>query len=601
MAAIFNSRDEACKTPYGALKTGEEMRLSLCVPQSMHCEAPILFLQREGEGPAQYPLAKTGTSADGDTFSVGLSVQTPGLDLWVDYQKLYQGEGGEAVLSRQEGAKFPLVVYDAAWQTPESVHGAVMYQIFPDRFLEGNPQKPLVYNERVYRTDKQNEPYFWDGGQRGGGLTQDYYGGDFAGIQKRLPYLRSIGVKWLYLNPIFEAHANHRYNTADYMHTDPYLGTDEDFKTLCREAERFGIRIILDGVFSHTGSDSRYFNKEGRYPTVGAWQGPQSPYRAWYHFRPDGSYESWWGFDTLPSCNKQNADFRRFIVGEGGVIDHWLQMGAAGFRLDVADELPDDFIVEIRKAVKRNGADKLLIGEVWEDAALKVAYGVRRAYFWGQELDGVMNYPFRTAIVEYLKTGDAPAFREAVTSICEHYPPPALACCTTHLSTHDTERAITALAGDSSEGHDRNWQSTHYLSDAQYHIGIMRMRLAFVLQFTLPGIPCVYYGDEIAMQGYADPFNRGYFDWNSGEDRLLELMIGLSNLRKHCPAGALRFLRAEEKVLAYQRGDGDDKVVVAVNRGSWPAMVDMLGEDVTVPPCGFAIRSAGYKFNSKVV
>lgn len=604
MASIYNSRKEAYKSPFGALATGQKARFALRLPQSLGCKTPILFVEREGQPPTQHPLLPTGTAACEDWFAVELALETPGLhfywfDLWVDFKKVYRGKAGEGVVSTEPGEKFPLVVYDADFQTPESVHGSVMYQIFPDRFLEGDLDMTLSYNERIYRADKQNEPYFWGEVKSYGSLTQDYFAGDFLGIQKRLPFLHSLGVQWIYLNPIFEAHSNHRYNTADYFKADPYLGTNEDFARLCKAAKALGIKIMLDGVFSHTGSDSLYFNKEGRYPTVGAWQGPQSPYRSWYNFHPDGTYDSWWGFETLPNCNKQDPGFRAFIAGEGGVVDHWLQLGASGFRLDVADELPDDFIAEIRQAVKRNGEDKLLIGEVWEDAALKEAYGMRRAYFLGRELDGVMNYPFRTAILDFLQGSYAEKFRDAVMEICEHYPAPALAACTTHLSTHDTVRAITALVGEPSEGHDRSWQSGRKLSAEQYHLGILRMRLAFVLQFTLPGVPCVYYGDEIAMQGYADPFNRAYYDWNSGETRLMELMVRLSALRRNCAAfrcGGIRFIRARGGVLVYEREGDGEKVAVAVNCSGWTAVVPLLGEEVTVPVMGFAIRTTCFDF-----
>ena len=604
MPSIFNSRKEEFKKPFGAVRVEEEIRLSIRVPTEFGCKTPMLFLEKEGDQAVQYPLQPDGQKNGNDLFSVSVAAGEAGLyfywfDLWVDFKKLYKDKGGEALVDTEPGEKFALVVYKQEYETPNAMHGGVMYQIFPDRFYEGNPDKTLCYSERIYRTDKHNEPYFWGEVKSYGSLTQDYYGGDFAGIQKRLPFLHSLGVGWIYLNPIFEAHSNHRYNTADYSKADPYLGTNQDFATLCEAAKKLDIRIILDGVFSHTGADSLYFNKEGRYPTVGAWQGPQSPYREWFNFNPDGTYESWWGFETLPSCNKQNPAFRQFIAGEGGVVDFWLKMGASGFRLDVADELPDDFIAEIRRAVKRNGDDKLLIGEVWEDAALKKAYGVRRAYFLGDELDGVMNYPFRTAVFEYLQNHSAEAFRDAVMTICEHYPAPALAACTTHLSTHDTERAMTALVGERVEGHERSWQSGRKLSAEQFHLGILRMRLAFVLQFTLPGVPCVYYGDEIAMQGYADPFNRAYYDWSSGETHLMELMMRLAGLRKGCPAfkrGTLHFIMARNGVLVYQRQGDGEKAAVAMNCSGWPAVVTLLGEEVTVPMMGFAIRASNYDF-----
>ncbi len=609
MPTIFDSRHEDFKKPFGALKAGQALSLTLRVPFGYCCISPILLLQKDGETPQQYPLANAGKGDGVNIFTIELELPQVGLyfywfDLWVDYKKLYMGESGKAVVQTNEGAKWPLTVYDSNFQTPETVHGGVMYQIFPDRFLEGNPEKPMVFSERIYRADKQNVPYFWGEERSYGSLTQDYYGGDLVGIMRRLPFLASLGVTWIYLNPIFEAHSNHRYNTADYMKIDPYLGTNDDFEQLCKQAKMFGINILLDGVFSHTGSDSIYFNKDGRYPSVGAWQGPQSHYRSWYHFHHDGTYDSWWGFDTLPACDKHNADFRNFICGEGGVIDYWLGMGAAGFRLDVADELPDDFIEEIRRAVKRNGEEKLLIGEVWEDASLKEAYGVRRRYFLGEELDGVMNYPFRNAIINFLQSFDAPRFKNEVMAICENYPSPVLCATTNHLSTHDTERIITALVGEPVRGHDRNWQSGRQLSPEQYHLGIVCMRLAFVLQFMLPGVPCIYYGDEIAMQGYADPFNRAYYNWNSGETQLIQLVMKLSALRKDCPVfkdSTIRFITAKNKVLHFERQSGDAKVSIAVNCGTWPVAASMLGRVVTLPRMSFAILSTGYGEDTQAV
>ncbi len=605
IASFYNSRDPFFKKPFGALPAGAQVRFSVRVPADYGCEEPRLVLQPDGvpltpdgAGLLLFPMQKTGLSEEGDLFSCTLTAPAAGLywywfDLWVGFRKLYRGPDGEAMESTQPGRPFQLTVYDPAFHTPDDFHGGVMYQIFPDRFLEGSPGKPLPYNEAIYRRDKSKEPYFWPTEVEDGHLTRDYFGGDLAGIEKRLPFLYSLGVNWLYLNPIFEAHSNHRYNTADYLNIDPYLGTNADFERLCKTAGAFGIRIILDGVFSHTGSDSIYFNREGSYPSEGAWQDKNSPYRSWYFFKPDGSYESWWGFDTLPTVNKADPSFRKFICGAGGVIDTWLSRGAAGFRLDVADELPDDFIAEIRTAVKSHGEDKLLIGEVWEDASTKEAYGARRRYFLGGELDGVMNYPFRRAILRFLQTFDAPRFAAAVSSICENYPAPALAACTTHISTHDTVRAITALAGDPVDDHDRDWQSEHKLTREQHHLGLMRLKLAFVLQFTLPGVPCVYYGDEIAMQGYKDPFNRAYYDWTSGETGLIKLMMDLSALRKGCPAfreSPVQFTTAQGGIIAFERRAAGCAAAVAVNCSGKPAVVRLLGEEVMVPMMSHAWR-----------
>ncbi len=599
---MFDSQNESFKRPFGAVKAGEPAFFCLRVPAADATE-PRMLVQLDNGPVHEIVMERRGeTGADGvDVFCAQFVPPAPGLyfywfDLWKDYRKLYRGPRGRAVEMTGGGQPFQLTVYDPAFTTPAGVHGGVMYQIFPDRFFEGEPGRLCAYPDRIYHANKKGEPYFWPTEKPEGYLTKDYYGGDFAGIGMKLPYLQSLGVNWVYLNPIFEAHSNHRYNTADYLNADPYLGTNEEFEQLCKEAAKLDIKIILDGVFSHTGSDSIYFNREGHYPDLGAWQSAQSPYRGWYHFHPDGTYDSWWGFETLPACNKQNRSYRDFICGDGGVVDTWLRRGAAGFRLDVADELPDDFIAEIRRAVKAHGDDRLLVGEVWEDASNKTAYGVRRKYFAGAELDGVMNYPFRTAILRFLGDRDGAAFADAVMGVAENYPPPALAACTTHLSTHDTERAVTALAGEPVDGHDRDWQSGHRLTPEQYAVGVAKLRLATVLQFTLPGVPCVYYGDEIPMQGYKDPFNRAYFDWDAPEYLFKDLITRLSALRKGSAAfaeGGIRFTLAEGGLVAFERCGQGGAAAVAVNCTGDEAHVLLLGEDVAVGPMGFAWRQSG--------
>lgn len=602
MSSIFNSRNLAYKTPFGAVKTGENVILTLRVPVEYGCQTPFLFIKCDGETPQQIALSKEKVENDTDIFSLTYTPEKEGLyfyyfDLWVNYRKLFRGDHGACFETTEQGNWYQLTVYDPDFTTPDDVHGATMYQIFPDRFYEGDPNKSHDLHERIYRKDKTKEPYFWPTNQENGYLTLDYFGGDLVGIEEKLPYIKSLGVNWLYLNPIFEAHSNHRYNTADYLKVDPYLGTNEDFAHLCETANSMGIKIILDGVFSHTGSDSVYFNKESRYPTVGAWQSENSLYRSWYIFHPDGTYNSWWGFDTLPECNKHTLSFREFICEKNGVIDTWLSLGASGFRLDVADELPDDFIVDIRTAIKSHGEENYLIGEVWEDATNKEAYGVLRKYFLGHELDGVMNYPFRTAILNFLKNPEtAQDFSETIETICENYPAPALAAVTNHLGTHDTVRTITALSGEDPNGKGREWQSERILSPEMYQLGISRMKLAFVLQFTLPGVPCIYYGDEIAMQGYADPFNRAFFNWNSTEDRLVPLIKELSTLRASCPAfasGTLHFTHVENGVLAYERvsQDGKHKVAIAVNNSLAPVFVTLLNENIKISAGEYAWRT----------
>ncbi len=598
MDHLFNSLDSAYKTPRGAVRAGEPLRLALTIPEHYGFVEPRLVLTKDGGDPVEYRMDFKGCVEGVNHFRLSLTLDEAGLyfyyfDLYSDFRKLYRGELGEAVLSWTAGACWQLTVYEADFATPKALRGGVMYQIFPDRFFEGRPHPVMPFADRVYRANKQGEPYFWPN-EQGGQLNLDYFGGDFEGIRKKLGYLQELGVTWIYLNPIFEAHANHRYNTADYLNADPLLGTNEEFTLLCREAKEKGIRIILDGVFSHTGSDSLYFNREGRYGQGGAYHDPNSPYRSWYDFDPKYpcGYRSWWGFETLPEVREDDPAYQQFICGKGGVIDTWLSRGASGFRLDVADELPDDFIESIRKAVKAHGPDCYLLGEVWEDATTKEAYGVRRTYLLGKGLDGVMNYPFRNAILSFLRGGSALSSAEQLTAICEHYPAPALHALMNHLGTHDTERILTALEDEPAEGRDRYWQSGRRLPKPKYDHGIRLVRLAYAMLFTLPGVPCIYYGDEVGMQGYRDPFNRAYYDWDSTENRIKPLLRQLAKLRKECDAfweGDFRVTRADGGLLQYRRTGPTETAEIAINRTPRLLATHALGKVTEVDPFSFTV------------
>ncbi len=598
MDHLFNSLDSAYKTPRGAVRAGEPLRLALTIPEHYGFVEPRLVLAKDGGAPVEYRMGFKGCVEGVNHFRLDLTLDETGLyfyyfDLYSDFRKLYRGELGEAVLSWTAGACWQLTVYEADFATPKALRGGVMYQIFPDRFFEGRPHPVMPFADRVYRANKQGEPYFWPN-EQGGQLNLDYFGGDFEGIRKKLGYLQELGVTWIYLNPIFEAHANHRYNTADYLNADPLLGTNEEFTLLCREAKEKGIRIILDGVFSHTGSDSLYFNREGRYGQGGAYHDPNSPYRSWYDFDPKYpcGYRSWWGFETLPEVREDDPAYQQFICGKGGVIDTWLSRGASGFRLDVADELPDDFIESIRKAVKAHGPDCYLLGEVWEDATTKEAYGVRRTYLLGKGLDGVMNYPFRNAILSFLRGGSALSSAEQLTAICEHYPAPALHALMNHLGTHDTERILTALEDEPAEGRDRYWQSGRRLPKPKYDHGIRLVRLAYAMLFTLPGVPCIYYGDEVGMQGYRDPFNRAYYDWDSTENRIKPLLRQLAKLRKECDAfweGDFRVTRADGGLLQYRRTGPTETAEIAINRTPRLLATRALGKVTEVDPFSFTV------------
>ena len=600
MSCLFNSYDPYFKQPFGAVRAGQTVRLSLCIPEELGYVDPHLVLKKEGkfDVPVYYRMNFDGQTPRQNHFSVEVPLNDPGLyfyyfDLYTDFRRIVRGPDNCGVISWQDGESWQITVYEQDFETPESIKGKVFYQIFPDRFCEGVENKPMPFADRIYQADKHAEP-FWQPNEVGGHLNEDYFGGDLEGIRIKLPYLREMGVDYLYLNPIFEAHSNHRYNTADYLNVDPLLGTNEEFEVLCREAAKYGIGIVLDGVFSHTGSDSRYFNREGRYGEGGAYRDPNSPYRCWYDFGPQykGGYRSWWGFETLPEVDEETPSYVEFITGPGGVIDTWLGLGASGFRLDVADELPDSFIEKIRAAVKAHGEDKLLLGEVWEDATTKEAFGQRRTYLRGHGLDAVMNYPFRSATLDYLHGADTADVADRILQICENYPAPALNCAMNFLSTHDTERAITAIAGEPCNGRDRYWQSKRCIPSGQMDSAIRRLLLGYAMIFTLPGVPCIYYGDEIAMQGYRDPFNRAFFDWNSTEQRLRGPMKTLAALRRSCDAfdgGRLELIRAEGDVLHYRRVGKTQTAEIILNRGPHLIAEEAFGKSTEVNPCGFTV------------
>ena len=598
MDRLFNSFLDAYKSPFGAVPAGTPVRLSLTIPESYGFVEPRVVVARDRGETTEYRMEYRGVENGIHQFSYTLTLPRVGLyfyhfDLYSDFRKLSRGALGEALVTRDRPVPWQLTVYEPGFTTPDWLKGGVLYQIFPDRFCEGVKDKPMPFADRIYRENKHGEPYFWPT-ETGGYLNADYFGGDFEGIRQKLPYLKDMGVSCIYLNPIFEAHSNHRYNTADYLNADPLLGTNEEFVTLCAEAKKLGIRIILDGVFSHTGSDSRYFNKEGRYGIGGAYHDPNSPYRSWYDFGqqyPSG-YRCWWGFDTLPEVNEFDPAYQEFICGTGGVIDTWMRRGASGFRLDVADELPDSFIEKIRLAVKAHGQDSYLLGEVWEDASTKEAYGQRRTYLLGRGLDAVMNYPFKNAILDYLRTGSAHNAAEQIMSICEHYPAPALNVLMNFMSTHDTERAITALAGDPLGQHDRYWQSGRRIPPQRYDRGVKLLILAYALLYMLPGVPCIYYGDEVAMQGYKDPFNRAYFDWDSQEKRIRPVLRNLARMRQDCDAftdGTLELVRAQGGLLHLRRRGRTQTAEMIFNCSNSLIVEQAFGKTAEVNPWGFTV------------
>lgn len=577
----FQSRDTRYKSVFGACAAGETVWFRLLLERGVRCHAAWLVVHRDDTF-AHECIPMEWSAMDGaerEWWRIAYTPAEKGL-YWYHFEydtpwgrsRVYHIGDGTGAVGNGDG-EWQLTVFSPSFSTPEWLKGGLIYQIFPDRFFCSGTPKQGVPQDRVLRGDWGGQPE-WRPDANGKITNNDYFGGDLKGIEQKLEHLASLGVTCLYLNPIFSAHSNHRYNTADYASIDPLLGCEADFVSLCEQAKKTGIHVVLDGVFSHTGSDSIYFNREGRYGACGAYRDASSPYYEWYKFQSwPQSYDAWWGIDTLPEVREESPGFLNYITGSGGVVEKWLRLGADGWRLDVADELPDVFLDALRARVKQVKPDALVLGEVWEDASNKYSYGIRRRYLLGDQLDSVMNYPFASAVLVYVATGNADGFGNRINTILENYPPQAIHTLMNHIGTHDTARAITVLAGERENGRGREWASGKSLSQAEKARGVRLMKLASVLQYTLPGVPSLYYGDEIGMQGYGDPFNRGCFDWSQGDLELLDWYRQLGRLRKDYPVlkdGNFTELSSGLGCVAYARENENDCLVVIVNRNEEP-------------------------------
>jgi cyclomaltodextrinase len=460
---------------------------------------------------------------------------------------------------------------------PAWVRDAVFYQVFPDRFAS---------SPRVVKPGPLED---WDAPPTRNGFK----GGDLLGLTKRLDYLADLGITAIYLNPIFASPANHRYHTYDYLHVDPLLGGDEALRGLLDAAHARDMRIILDGVFNHSG--------RGFWPFHHVLEaGASSPYRDWFHLNPEFleagrqlipypnaeqlaaldsaalrgqrsglrslailGYRGWWDLPALPKLNTDNPQVRAFLLD---IAEHWIRFGADGWRLDVAAEIEDvTFWQEFRRRVKAANPDAYLVGEIWRVAPEWLA---------GDRFDALMNYPMAEAILGFaagshldmrvagqsfelasqLRTLDGAGFGRRCQELLEAYDPDVVAVQLGVLGSHDTPR-IRTLCGDD----------------------VRSIELAFLLLFSLPGAPCIYYGDEIGMQGNQDPECRAAFPWQrraEWEDGLRSLVQQLTALRRSEPAlrdTGFRLLATDGGACAFLRTDPAHPVVVVINAGDDPA------------------------------
>lgn len=546
---VHNSHDEFYRYPLTPVCCGEKVRLRLSYDGTGRVN-----LRTWSGSESIYPMKNIGDN----TYECEIQAPDTPSQLWYCFyidenftRHIYGNNpdmlGGEGRVYESYFHSYLIVVYDKNFTTPEYLHTGNVYQIFPDRFRRGNYEPDSMVPGRTER-EWHNEPMLVKDKANGDNYAHDFFMGNLRGIVEKLDYLYDLGIRTIYLNPIFKAGTNHRYDTGDYEQIDSYLGNNDEFVLLCDEAKKHGMHIMLDGVFSHSGNDSKYFNQKGTYKELGAYQSKESPYYKWYTFKqyPD-NYQSWWGIYTLPVLNKNEPSLRNYMLNaETGIVAKWLKMGASAWRLDVADELPVDFLQDLRKTAKQTKADCAIVGEVWEDASAKASYGEIRCYCLGDTLDSVMNYPLRHAIIQFLTQKiNAYDLERFINHQKEVYPYPFHYATMNILGSHDKARPLNVLCGEEHSSASREMNKHVKLSVEQYTLAYRRYIQAVALISALPGSPCIYYGDEAGVQGTADPWNRRVYPWGYEDRSLIREISAILNHRLENPLLQVGFMDAK--------------------------------------------------------
>ena len=543
----FDAWNSKHKSPFGAVACGTAVSFSILAEE---CDRVYLCTQNMGDLEMEQA---------GDWFHITLTPKEAGLIFYhFRLHSIYgptfycgRGDGGSSYCTDDMPNSWQLTVYQKTPKIPDWYKKGIVYQIFPDRFHVGG--EVIRAKKDVYYRDWSEMPAYIRG-EDNDIKTWDFYGGNLKGITQKLPYLKDLGVSCIYLNPIFESASNHRYSTADYKKIDNILGSEHDFMQLVQEADKNGIKLILDGVFNHVGADSIYFNRFKNYGDGGAFQSKDSPYFPWFRFTdyPE-EYECWWGVTDLPDLEENNEDLRKFLLtDQDSVIRKWTKCGIGGWRLDVADELPDDFLALLFKTVKEENPEAIVLGEVWEDASNKVAYDTLRKYFTHRELDCVMNYPFRDSMFDFFR-GDINAYdlKNRFMTQMENYPESAFLCNLNLLGTHDTERIRT--------------MTDEIAPDHSFKL----LTQLVALQFTFPGVPSVYYGDEAGVTGGKDPDNRKPYPWGKEDQSTFNLYRKYMRQRADSDllkSGKTEFIALSEDVFGVKRYINEKTHTLYVNR-----------------------------------
>jgi cyclomaltodextrinase len=619
LSAKHDSRSAADKTPFGAVPAGTEVAFGLSALPGIS-RATLVIEKRRLEGNqdvldysevARIPLTRSVFGAQerwqGRYRFAEPSIYGYYFELVSEGKTyLYQNNRDQIYWTREQGSngvgqiaegsaaagavrRYRLTVHSPDFEVPAWGRDAVYYYIFPDRFRNGdrgNDPKPgpNSYQDKSVEAhanwlDRPWKPGTGDGSDAYG--TNDFFGGDIAGIIEKLDYIAELGANTLYITPLFLATSNHKYDTADYRRIDPGFGDDASFTRLTEEAAKRGIRVMPDASLNHSGRDSVYFDRFAKYPGIGAFEGgtirPDSPYSDWYAFDPgqtdpDKQYTGWAGATDLPELNKNSRSFRDFAYGTpDSVMKLWLDRGAAGWRMDVAPWVPDDFWREWRKAIKDHRPDALLISETWFDSS---------KYLLGDSFDAAMNYIFRDTVLNYAAGSKARAVYPNIELMRELYPQQSFFALMNLLSTHDTARSLHLL------GYEHDGTDPARIADAK-----RRLRLALFFQMTFPGAPAIFYGDEVGVTGGEDPYNRVTYPWadlgGKPDTALLADFRTLTKLRRDNPV--LRHgtigppLHIDDHVIVLARQDGPVWAITATNNSTSARSIELRLPDAVTP------------------
>lgn len=493
-----------------------------------------------------------------------------------DDSDVLEGGPGETYDSENDVLAYDQTLYLGSFHAPSWMTNAVIYQIFPDRFYDGNKSNDALektgteygyvdtyFHKRWSETPFDGPPCGWSQC-----YSSDFYGGDLQGVIDKLPYLHELGITAIYLNPIFLAPSDHKYDTSNFKEIDPEFGTLATFKALVADAKEDGIHLILDGVFEDTGSDSVYFNQYNHFKSIGAYQSKKSPYYSWYTFYDwPNSFSDWAGYNWLPTLNENQAVENYIFRKPNSVAQYWLKQGTSGWRLDSADHLSPGYWEAFRKAIKAAYPQSVIIAEPanWTEDAV--------SDLMGNEWDGVMNYRFREAIMDFFAQGrgantpsgamKATQFLQTEMGLLAEYPRPAILSSMNLVDSHDTERILTALEGS---------------KQAQ--------RLVALFQMTWLGAPTILYGDETGIQGIDANAARATFPWQRQDKSLESYYAGIIHLRLKYNAltqGSVAplFSSDGQGVVAYLREYGKQKIVVVLNDSAKTRTVDIPTPQLT--------------------